>query len=106
MVKSATKDPKAPTLSMEPKRPLFTPKFAFNSGNLGTQAMMPTPKKKKRAFVSATSRLIKIVNSLDLFALESTLGRLDPPKKIASVNDPLREFSLHLRANGRNLTSD
>ena len=95
-VNSAASEPKAPKLKTEPKSPLFTPKLAFTSGNLGTQPMIPRPNRKKSVFVKATSRLIKITHSLNLFALGSILGLLDQLVQRVKSND-LWHASFHHR---------
>ena len=92
MVNKAIKEPKEPMLIIEPKRPLFTANWDFSSGNLGIQAMMPRPNRKKRSLVRATSRLIKIAHSLDLFELESIGDLLDQPTRTN-----LRDVFWHVR---------
>ena len=94
-VNSAASEPKAPKLNTEPKRPLFTPKLAFTSGNLGTQPIIPKPKRKKSIFVKATSRLIKITHSLSLYAPESVLDLLGQLVQKVKLNDLWHAFFHH-----------
>ena len=94
-VSNAASEPKAPKLNTEPKSPLFTAKLAFTSGNLGTQPMIPKPNRKKSVLVKATSRLIKITHSPNLFALGSVLGLLDQLVQRVKSNDLWRAFFHH-----------
>ena len=75
------------TLSIDPKIPLFTPKNAFNSGKRGTQDIIAAPNRKNRILVNATSRLIKIAHSLDLYGLGSILDPLGQQVRIGLAND-------------------
>jgi hypothetical protein len=49
-VKRAMSDPAADVLMSDPNSPFESPKFAFTSGNLGSQDIIKNPNRKNRSF--------------------------------------------------------
>ena len=74
--------PTAPILTIDPNSPLVNCKFAFTSGNLGTQDMIKSPNRKKSALIRLSScltsmLLLKIGHSLTLYGLLPNADQMD-----------------------------
>lgn len=99
-VRSATRLPIAPKLTIDPNSPLVSFKLAFTSGNRGTQDIINRPNRKKSPLIRLSSCLtpmlwLKIGHSLTLFGRQLNVDPMDQLMQKAPKDDSLFLF-VHL----------
>ena len=97
IVRSATRFPIAPILTREPNSPLVSLRLALTSGKRGTQDIINSPKRKKRALSSLNSCstdivFFKIVHWQALYELPPIVDHFGQPRQKGWADGLLLEF--------------